>query len=99
MKTLKYHYDGVGNLASESTPQSGYSNTYNEAGHLVTVTPSWNVDANHPGTLVTAHYSPNGGWLLASFGNGVNETYSYQPRWLTGMQVANTNCIIYGYTL
>jgi len=85
---VEYHYDGQGNVASFSTPQLGYTNTYNDAGHLITITPNWTADANHPATLANIHYAPNGGWSSANFGSGVAETYSYSPRWLNSMQVS-----------
>jgi RHS repeat-associated protein len=96
---VEYHYDGAGNVASFSTPQAGYSNTIDSAGHLTNVTPTWTVDANHPASLLTATYAPNGGWLNATLGNGTVENYSYTPRWLTGMSVGVKSGTGYSYSL
>jgi len=96
---VEYQYDGAGNVASFSTPQVGYTNTIDAAGHLTQVTPSWTPDPNHPATLMTATYAPNGGLLSADMGNGTSESYSYTPRWLTGMTVANSVGNVYSYGL
>jgi RHS repeat-associated protein len=96
---VEYHYDGAGNAVTVSTPQVGYANVFDGAGHLTTVTPSWDPNANFPAMLVNASYAPNGGWSTATFGNGTTETYSYTPRWLTGMQVTNSSGSVYSFGL
>jgi RHS repeat-associated protein len=89
---VEYDRDGAGDLTSLTTPRNGVTATYDDAGHLTSLTPGWTPDVNHPSTLLTsASYTPNGGWSTASFGNGTAETYSYTPGWLTGMQVAGEN--------
>jgi RHS repeat-associated protein len=89
----EYHYDGEENPTQFSTPQNGFSLSYNQAGHLITATPLWTVDANHPAQLIgpvggKTEYAPNGMWANVAFGNGTAESYSYQPRWLSGMSVS-----------
>ncbi len=96
---VEYHYDGAGNVINFSTPQTGYANTYDSAGHLTAMIPTWSVNATHPSTLVSPHYAPNGNWSTTSFGNSTSETYNYQPRWLTGMSVASATSPLYSYTV
>jgi RHS repeat-associated protein len=89
---VERHYDGAEDLTSQSTPQNGFTYTYDQAGNIIAMTPQWKTDATHPATLLTAAtYAPNGGWSVAYFGNLTNETYTYTPRWLHTMQVAGYN--------
>lgn len=89
---VEYDRDGAENLTLLATPLNSVIATYNDAGNVTVVTPGWIPDANHPTTLLTsALYSPNGELSTTILGNGTSETYSYTPRWLTGLQVAGMN--------
>jgi hypothetical protein len=87
---LSYGYDFAGNLTSysnglSSTPGAGtnpltFTQLFDAAGRLQTVTSSWN-DGTHPATLFsTPAYAPPGALTNATYGNGVklNRIYNSQ---------------------
>ncbi len=77
-----YSYDLAGDIQS-STNGTGlvtFSNTYDAAGHLSTLTSSWN-DATHPPALFSApSYTPAGALTSATFGVGLNLSRTYDSR-------------------
>jgi RHS repeat-associated protein len=89
---VEYHYDGAEDLTSQTTPQNGFTYTYDAAASLIKLTPGWAVDAAHPATLLSsATYAPNGGPGVLYFGNLTSEHYTYTSRWLQSMQVQGYN--------
>jgi RHS repeat-associated protein len=74
-------YDLAGNLTS-TTDGAGttISYTYNGASEISTAASSLN-DAQHPGTLLSGvGYYPHSAIQLASFGNGLSETFAFNSR-------------------
>ena len=77
-----YSYDLAGDIQSSTngTGMISFSSTYDAAGHLSTLTSSWN-DATHPPTLFSApSYTPAGALTSATFGVGLNLNRSYDSR-------------------
>jgi RHS repeat-associated protein len=89
---VEYDTDGAGHVTKLTTGNTGYTATYNYAGHLTNVVPLWVPDANHPAEIFgpvsgQTEYAPGGGWNAVAMGNGTIESYSYSSRWVTGMSV------------
>jgi YD repeat-containing protein len=77
-----YSYDLAGDIQSSTngTGMVSFSNTYDAAGHLSTLTSSWN-DATHPPALFSApSYTPAGALTSATFGAGLNLNRTYDSR-------------------
>jgi YD repeat-containing protein len=97
-----YSYDLAGNLLTStdgSTPSPTtsettltFTNAYDSAGHLVSLTSNW-IDGTHPGTLFSpptgpsttcssssSQYTPFGALQNAAFGSGLTLNRGYDPR-------------------
>ena len=80
MFSVTANYDFLGDETSFSSPWYTFSQTYNVAGRLTSVTSSLN-DNNHPGGLLAAvNYTALGAPNSAKLGNGISEIYSYLPQ-------------------
>ena len=80
--TPTYSYDLAGDVQSSTngTGLVSFSDTYDAAGHLSTLTSSWN-DATHPPVLFSApSYTPAGALTSATFGTGLNLNRIYDSR-------------------
>jgi YD repeat-containing protein len=77
-----YSYDLAGHLTTYSDGIGGhyFTNSYDSAGRLSTVTSSWS-DSVHPSTLFSAQsYTPSGGLVSAVYGNNLTLTRTYDSR-------------------
>jgi RHS repeat-associated protein len=89
---LPYSYDQSGNIVTAGNGIGvNFTNTYNSAGRLTSLTSSL-ADSNHPGTLLSnVHYGPFGA-ISDSLGNQLNESLGYATRgWLQSAAAASTS--------
>ena len=87
-QSAEYIRDGEEDLTSLSTSQNEYTLAYDSAAHVTSVTSMLPSDPNHSSHFVeAATYAPNGDAAKITLGNSTQETYTYSPRWVTGMQV------------
>jgi YD repeat-containing protein len=88
---LTYTYDLLGNETSDIA--LGNNSTYNVAGRLTAFThPNYNGPGEPANLLASGHYDAFGHLISAAFGDGLSQSWAYDPRGRVQSAAVGTNC-------
>jgi YD repeat-containing protein len=107
---ISYTYDLAGNERNRNLNGNNYPSTYASAGRLLTFSSiNFNDATNPPNLLTNPQYNALGQLTLASFANGLSESWSYDKRGRLQSAAVGTNCgngtgtcsgsTVYGFSL
>jgi RHS repeat-associated protein len=90
---VSYGYDLIGDETNRSLNNLNYLATFSGAARLLTFSQTSYTNATNPPNLLTnPHYNALGQLSLASFANGLSESWSYDKRGRLQAAAVGTNC-------
>jgi RHS repeat-associated protein len=90
---VSYGYDLIGDETARSLNNLNYTATFSGAARLLTFSQTSYTNATNPPNLLTSpHYNAFGQLSLATFANGLSESWSYDKRGRLQAAAVGTNC-------